>query len=412
MAKGSGGSRRGLRWALAGIGIGAGLGALVSAASSGLAVYFARRIVIPGNAQDDVEILHVDGFDEDLRIHLAATPDTLVNGTYGLYFAGGTGHATIGDIIEYDPASNTVSREVLAVNAGDLRAARRGRWTGTAYPHPDATGLPHREIELTSDAGRLPAWVLPTTSATPRSTWAILIHGRGGSRAEGLRSAPVLDALEMPALAISYRNDAEVRAAKGARYGLGDTEWLDVDAAIDYALAHGARDVVVFGWSMGGAIAFQAASRGRNRAAISALVLDGPVVDWYDVLDHQAKQNFLPTPIARLTLDMITRPWARPVTGLETPLDLDRMDWVQRAAELDKPVLLIHSEDDEFVPTRAAHALAKVRSDLVRMPAYRKARHTKEWNVDRRQWNDDVAQFLDANVPDRRADVFRTAGLD
>lgn len=403
--------RRALRWALAGLGVGAGVGAVVSAAWSGLALYFARRIIIPQAHAEDVEILHVDGFDGEMRIHLAADSDTLVNGTYGLYFDSGTGHALIGDIEEYDPVSNTVTRRVLAVNSGDLRAASHGRWTGAAYPHPDATGLPHADIELVSDVGRLPAWLLPTTSDQPRDTWAILIHGRGGSRAEGLRAAAVLDALEMPALAISYRNDSEVRENKNARYGLGDTEWLDVDVAIDYALAHGAKDVVVFGWSMGGAIAFQAASRGRNRDAISALVLDGPVVDWYDVLDHQAKANFLPTPIARLTLDMITRPWARSVTGLETPLDLDRMDWVQRAADLDKPVLLIHSADDEFVPDRASRALAKVRSDLVEMPSWRKARHTKEWNVDREKWNDEVAGFLEATIPDLRAEIFRPVDM-
>ena len=122
--------------------------------------------------------------------------------------------------------------------------------------------------------------------------------------------------------------------------------------------------------------------------------MDGPVVDWYNVLDHQARKNFLPTPVARLTLDMITRPWARPFTGLETPLDLDRMDWVRRAAELAVPVLLIHSDDDEFVPVGPSRALAAVRNDLVTMPPWSKARHTKEWNVDPVQWNDDVANWM------------------
>ncbi|MDN5549365.1 MAG: lysophospholipase [Brevibacterium sp.] len=106
----------------------------------------------------------------------------------------------------------------------------------------------------------------------------------------------------------------------------------------------------------------------------------------------------LPTPIAKLTLEMITQPWARPITGLQTPLDLGRLDWVTRAAELDVPVLLIHSDDDEFVPSSPSHALASVRRDLVTMPVYEKARHTKEWNVDPVRWEDDVANFLEAKV--------------
>ncbi|WP_254668797.1 alpha/beta hydrolase [Brevibacterium sp. CS2] len=392
--------RRAVRIAAAGLGVGAGIGLLASVATSGLAAYFARRVVIPEQAPEELEILHVDGFDDDMHVHLAADDETLVNGRYGLHFDSGAGHAQIGDIVEYDPVSRTVSREVLAVTAGDLRTARRGRWTGVFYPHPDATGLPYEDVTLESDVGDLPAWFFPTTADTPLDTWAILVHGRGGSRAEGLKAAPVLNDLRIPALAISYRNDPEVPVGSTARYGLGDTEWIDVDVAIDHALAQGAKKVVVFGWSMGAAIAFQAASRGRNREHIAALVLDGPVVDWYDVLDHQARINFLPTPVARLALDMLTRPWARRITGLETPLDLNRMDWVRRAAELDTRVLLIHSDDDDFVPSGPSHALANVRRDLVTMPHYEKARHTKEWNVDPDRWNDDVANFIETHVLD------------
>lgn len=385
---------RGWRYALTGIGIGVGASLLVSAASSGLAVYFARRLIVPETAPEDVEILHVEGFDDNMIVHVSADEDVLVNGTYGLFFNSGQGHAQIGDIIEYDPVSQTVSREVISVTRGDLRTARWGRITGVVYPHPSSTGLPYQDITLRSDAGELPAWFLPTTDPNPSDTWAILVHGRAGTRAEGLRAAGVLNDLGVPSLAIAYRNDTEVPRESTSRYGLGDTEWLDVDVAIDWALANGAKNVVLFGWSMGGAIVFQAASRGRHIDRVKGMVLDGPVVDWYNVLDHQARKNFLPTAVARLTLDMITRPWARPFTGLETPLDLDRMDWVRRAAELAVPVLLIHSEDDEFVPVGPSRALAAVRNDLVTMPPWGKARHTKEWNVDPVQWNDDVANWM------------------
>ena len=382
----------------AGIGVGAGLGALISVASSGLAAYFARKIIVPENAPEELDILHIDGFPPNMGIQLPADEETTVPGTYGLYFNQGSGHAVVGDIVEYDPRSRTVSREILSVTRGDIRRAWRGRWTGVVYPDPIAAGVNFEDIEIRSDAGGLPAWLLPTDHPEPHETWAILIHGRASTRAEGLRAAPVLNTLGVPSIAMSYRNDAEVRVETTSRYGLGDTEWIDVDAAIDFAVEHGAKNVVLFGWSMGGAIALQAASRGRNHRFVTSLVLDGPVVDWVNVLDGQAKKNLLPTPIAKLTLEMITQPWARPITGLETPLDLDRMDWVTRAAELDVPVLLIHSDDDEFVPSGPSHALAGVRRDLVTMPSYGKAHHTKEWNIDPVRWEDDVANFLEAKI--------------
>lgn len=388
-----------LKWLALGLGIGAGLSAFVSVATSGLAAYFARRIVVPENAPEETEILHVEGFDDNLIIHLPADNETTVNGVYGLSFDSGHGHARIGSILEYDPRSRTVAREVIGVDYGDLRKARWGRWMGSYFANPEAAGVDSKAVTLYSDVGALPAWYLPTTAEEPQDTWAVLIHGRGGTRAEGLRAAPVLNDLGIPALALAYRNDAEVRVERStARYGLGDTEWMDVDAAIEYAVAHGARQVVLIGWSMGGAIAFQAASRGRFQDKIAALILDAPVVDWVSVLDNQAKANKLPTPIARLTLEMISQPWARFITGLETPLDLSRMDWVTRAAELRVPVLLIHSDDDDFVPSGPSHSLARVRADLVTMPEYDRARHTKEWNVDPERWSDDVANFLESKV--------------
>ncbi|WP_179428566.1 alpha/beta hydrolase family protein [Spelaeicoccus albus] len=384
-------------WVFLGIGAGASLAAVLSAATSGLAAYFARRIVVPERAEEPLEILHVSGFDGEMSILLAADDETMVPGRYGLVFDGGRGHARIGDILEYDPRAGTVLRSVLGVDAGTLRKARRGRWSAAYYRNPDAAGVPSTEITMHSDAGELPAWCIPgNPSAVEGFTdvWAILIHGRGGTRAAGLSAVRPLRRLGITSLAIAYRNDAEVQPPDDSRYGLGDTEWLDVDAAIEYALDHGARRIVLFGWSMGGAIAFQSASRSRFKSAISALVLDAPVVDWFAVLDRQAKINKLPTPVARLSLSMISRPWARWITGLETPLDLHRMDWVTRAAELDKPVLLIHSDDDDFVPSRPSHLLARARSDLVTMPVYDTARHTKEWNVDPERWDDDVARFL------------------
>ncbi|RAG62259.1 alpha/beta hydrolase, partial [Burkholderia multivorans] len=114
------------RLLLAAVGVGAGVGAVISVASSGLAAYFARRIVVPENAPEELAILHIAGFSPNMRIHLPADEETTVPGTYGLYFSQGAGHAVIGDIVEYDPRSQTVSREILSVTKGDIRRARHG----------------------------------------------------------------------------------------------------------------------------------------------------------------------------------------------------------------------------------------------------------------------------------------------
>jgi pimeloyl-ACP methyl ester carboxylesterase len=70
------------------------------------------------------------------------------------------------------------------------------------------------------------------------------------------------------------------------------------------------------------------------------------------------------------------------------------MDWVSRAGELHVPVLVLHSDDDEFVPSGPSRRLAQARPDLVTLVSSRHARHTKEWNVDPAAWDTAVARFL------------------
>ena len=112
------------------------------------------------------------------------------------------------------------------------------------------------------------------------------------------------------------------------------------------------------------------------------------------MLDHHARLNRLPKPVGRLGLGMLGHRSARRLLGLDGPVDLRRLDWVTRAAELRLPVLLVHSEDDEFVPSGPSRSLAKARPDLVTYVSFTGARHTKEWNVDTDRWEREIARFL------------------
>jgi pimeloyl-ACP methyl ester carboxylesterase len=127
---------------------------------------------------------------------------------------------------------------------------------------------------------------------------------------------------------------------------------------------------------------------------VVALVLDAPVIDWRDVLDHHARLHGVPAVLGRLSQSMLEHAHARRLASLEMPLALDRMDWVARAPELRVPILVLHSDDDEFVPSGPSRRLALARPDLVTLVSSRGARHTKEWNVDPDGWDTAVARFL------------------
>lgn len=380
----------------------AAVGAAVSAAAAslslvvltGFAVSFARAVVTPRRHRpDDVEVLQVG----PRRVVLQVTPDSVVPGRYGVWTDGGRGHFRVGEVLEQTP--DRVTRELLGVDAGTVRPGS-GRWN--QYFHAgtptSALGLAHVDLLVPSDVGDLPCWFVPADptgdAPVPDGTWAVLVHGRGATREEALRALPVLHRLGLPALVPAYRNDADGPSSPARLYGLGDTEWRDVEAVARYALDHGASRLVVVGWSMGGAILLQFVTRSPLAERVVALVLDGPVVDWLDVLDHQARKLGIPVRWGRYGVRLLAHPVGRRLVGLEGPLDLRRMDWVARATELVLPVLLLHSDGDDYVPSGPSERLARARPDLVTFVRSSVARHTKEWNVDPQGWEGAVVEFL------------------
>lgn len=381
------------KWTALGIGMGSGVASVIAGATSGLAAYFARQVVTPQRVRaQDLDILAVTGGDFDRQVILPATAETTVEGRYSLYFDNGSGHARIGRIRSYVPRDGTVSRDVEEVYSGDIALARRGWWSGNVYPRPSALGLMDEQVEIPVESGTAPAWLIRAGTAAP--VWAIMVHGRGASRLEGLRAAHAARELGLTSLLISYRNDGEAPAASDGRYGLGMTEWLDVEAAIDYALANGADEIVLFGWSMGGAISLQTVDLSRHRHLIKALVLDGPVINWIDVLAHQARLNRIPEAVGRFSQVLLTHPTGRILTGLAAPVNLKSMNWVARAGQLQTPTLILHSEDDDFVPYGPSEELAAANPQLVTFEKFSRAGHTLEWNVDPQRWERVVGDWL------------------
>lgn len=381
------------RAAALGAAVGGGAVVLAGAAVSGVAVHFARRVVTPDRVKpDDVRVRAVG----DGTVTLDATPETTSPGRYGLWLQRGQGHVRLGDVVEKDVRAVTVTRRVEAVDSGRLETgpARWNQYYFTGTP-TSALGLRHVDVEVSSDAGVLPTWfVPPPKDVKKRDVWAVLVHGRGATREECLRAVPLLNRLGVPVLVPSYRNDPDGPTTYGGRLSLGDTEWQDVEAAVLHALEHGASKVVLFGWSMGGAIVLQHVSRSWTADRVKALVLDSPVIDWKDVLEHHAQINRLPLPIGRLGLMMLADKAWRRVVGTDAPVDLRRLDWVSRAAELRLPVLLVHSDDDEYVPSGPSRRLAEARPDLVTFVGFPHARHCREWNTDPDRWEREVARFL------------------
>ena len=377
-------------WARISIGLGVGVAAVAIAsaiAAAAASVVVARKVVeVPRKRDEDIRILSTTA----TTITLSLTDDTRTPGRYGLLFDQGAGHIRIGGILSMD--DDTVTRELVAVDLGDAAIAARARFSGWFYLSPRQLDVPVEDVVIDTPLGPAPAWVVPAES--PGDRWVIQVHGRGVTRAETIRGVPVFRGAGYTSLLISYRNDGVAPDSADRRYALGGNEWRDLEAALDFAVARGARHIVLMGWSMGGATSLQGAILSKHRAIIRGLVLESPVIDWRSVLHYQASAMGVPVVIRGGVLRLIGSEWGGALTGQAQPIDLDALDLVTRAEELTVPTLILHSVDDGYVPADSSRALAALRPDIVTYNEFTVARHAKLWNYDEQRWNSAISRWL------------------
>jgi pimeloyl-ACP methyl ester carboxylesterase len=356
---------------------------------AGLSTTFARGVVKPVRRRSEgVRVLGVNEAGD--RVTLSTGPDALLPGDYSLWFWQGAGHARVGEITAR--TDTTVTRVVLGTDFGDLRRARTARFNGWFYLNPRELGFPHENVTVPTPVGGAPAWLIPAEGGSDH--WALHVHGRATRRPETLRGVPVFREAGFTSLVVSYRNDEEAPPSADRRYALGDTEWEDLEAAIRFAVDRGARQIVLVGWSMGGAVVLQTVLRSELAPLVRGIVLDSPVIDWALTLNFQGDARRLPRRVERGAFGILAAPWGRVLTGLQTPIDFARLNVLERAQELTVPMLLLHSDDDGFVPSAGSRQLAAARPDLVTLVPFAVARHAKLWNYDRNRWNGSISSWL------------------
>ena len=358
-----------------------------SLAAGAVAVTMARRIVTPPvNRDEDLPILSVS----DATITLSVSEDSLTPGQYSLWFNRNTGHARVGEIL--DSTKDTVTRTLQNVDFGDITRARRARMSSWYFLRPRDLGYAYESVDVETPLGVAPAWYIPAAEESTR--WVIQVHGRAVRRSETLRAVTVFRDAGYNSLLVSYRNDGDAPRTADNRYALGSSEWQDVEAAIQYAIDRGATDVVLMGWSMGGATVLQTATRSSLAGIIRGIVLDSPVIDWVSVLEHQGAVARVPGFIGRAAIRLLGEARGGVFTGLGEPIDLSMLDFVRRAGDLRWPILLMHSDGDGYVPSAPSRALAEARPDIVTFVPFDTALHVRLWNYDAVKWTAAIQSWL------------------
>jgi fermentation-respiration switch protein FrsA (DUF1100 family) len=183
---------------------------------------------------------------------------------------------------------------------------------------PAGLGLASEEVELRAEDGvRLHGWFLPVKGS--RLT-VLVCHGNGGNVSHRLDRVLLMQSrLNVDALLFDYRG-------YGKSEGSPDEQGTYRDARAAYrwlvAHGHGPERVVLFGESLGSAVALQLALEVEARA----LVLESPFASVPEMA--RAVYPFLPL-------------W---------PFVRTRYDNVAKVARLRMPLLVLHGERDEVVP--------------------------------------------------------------
>lgn len=366
--------------------------ALAGVGAATLGWTIAHRLTAPVNRRRyDLRIHEVEQDGAHIRVVLDRTSEMTATGIYNLWFEHG-GWAQLGPEIE-DRDTNQITRTVTGTSDGlKIHAGERVSWSGIYYATPAYAELDAHEVVIDTAAGPCPAWKIDGSS-----TWAIHIHGLGSTRSGTLRGVQVATELGYSALVVSYRNDGEGPTVGTGRSTLGWTETDDVEEAVDYAVRHGAERIVLFGWSMGGAIAIQLALRPHLVPLIAGLVLDSPALDWSSVIRANCTRAGLPARVGDLAIPWLNCKRLSRFLGLPAPIPVGAMSFRNWGPQHTVPTVILHGTNDDSVPGQLSLALEQLRPNLVEANQVA-AGHTLSWNRDPVAWRTTVTLWLQATI--------------
>ena len=200
------------------------------------------------------------------------------------------------------------------------------------YHTPGQFGLEYEPVEIhAADGTELFAWFLPARGE-PRAT-VLYLHGNGENISTQFANAAWLPARGFNVLALDYRGYG---GSQGSPTFAGVQ--LDIDAAMRTLLARSDVDpdrIIIFGQSLGAALAVHYVAHSQYRASVRAVVLDSPFSDYQRIAREKLASFFLTWPFQWISTVAIENDYS-PAASIQALSPI--------------PVLFIHGEDDMVVP--------------------------------------------------------------
>lgn len=190
-----------------------------------------------------------------------------------------------------------------------------------------------------SDGTRLHGWVLSPRGGAPYRGTILHLHGNAQNISTHSGFVAWLAEAGYRVVVFDYRGygKSEGRASiKGAH--------LDGEAAVKKALslAGSEEGIIIFGQSLGGAIAIRTTAKSTHKARIKALIVESAFSDYRTIVREKASLFFL------------TWPFQYPI-ALTYSNGYSPLKWIKEVSPV--PILIMHGTEDPIVPYHHGEAL-------------------------------------------------------
>ena len=260
--------------------------------------------------------------------------------------------------------------------------ARADSFEELGLPQPVEVSIPAGEVEL---SGFL------FENEREGDCGAILLHGYTGTRYGALQYAPLFWERGCDLLAYDHRGHG---ASTPALHTFGYYEKQDLAAAVDWFTAQTGLDrsqVGLVGVSYGASTALQAAPL---LPEIAFILADSAYQDLESILRHQGYEQF-----GNVALFFL--PGALAAAELRSGGEVDDISAQDAIAQARMPILLIHSQQDEYTPpSHAAQIFSRSNPERTVLHLYDwGSPHARDIITDFDAYKADVDAFLATYVP-------------
>jgi len=243
----------------------------------------------------------------------------------------------------------------------------------------------YEEMELTSDDGlKLQGSLLRAEEPTNKTV--VLVHGYLGRGTDmGLYAEYYYETLGYNVFFADMRGHGD---SEGDYIGFGWHDRLDVIDWTDLLLQKLGPDteIVVHGVSMGAAAVLMASGEHIPKQ-VKAIVADSPYTNVYDLFAYQMKRMYHLPAVPIL-------PTTSAVTKMRAGYSLTEASALDQVKKAEVPILYVHGEADDFVPTQMAEELYENTKSDAEIMKVEGAGHSESFVVAKEKYTEKLEAFL------------------